>query len=410
MPGKTKKIGLDGVVTGRIDENALDIYPIGGKLFIKGTYPSRTSDVSLPPTLAESPSIAGSPLSDEAKAAMMAKEKERKALVTTAYDDNKNVPFIQRIINRDDKYIKTGDNQVSTHLMSYARGDDGYYVYPLIMQDEQGNLRDYGDNAYNVAREKGDFIRFDTEEEAAYFSEHYKENPSWKPYLDNIEEKSVVDDFYRAYSGIMEADKKNVSGAKSFNDMITMGEYLNNKNEPLTTGIPLNDNTREIRAAKVDTTAYNDATNMALNATMKRLRDSGLSHLIPSVQASYAKSVNEFAANAANQNAQFQQQADTQNAQLSEGRYSFNKQMEMQNLARYLEEKTRQGEALSKNMETFRTSDALKRQGDSAIADNEQRLDLIKIIQKYPEYEKALIYLLGKNNVQQQKKDVQPQV
>lgn len=88
--------------------------------------------------------------------------------------ENKDKPFVQRILNPGDLRLDRGDGKFSTHSMAWGEADGTFYVYPTVMQDENGQLKDYGDQAWQHAKDTGNVIPFDNAKEAAWFSENYK--------------------------------------------------------------------------------------------------------------------------------------------------------------------------------------------------------------------------------------------
>jgi hypothetical protein len=106
-------------------------------------------------------------------------------------EQNKDKEFVQRIINKnqgvqqltvESKPIKLADGSEiktspswATHLMAYAEADGKYYVYPEIVNQGGKLVRLGRDEAFDYAMKTGEFIEFDTEKEAAYFGENYKQ-------------------------------------------------------------------------------------------------------------------------------------------------------------------------------------------------------------------------------------------
>jgi hypothetical protein len=87
-----------------------------------------------------------------------------------------NLNFVSRIQN---PYVypqmDLGNGQVGTHLMQYAHNDDGYLVYPSIIQDNEGKLQKLdNEDAYQHAMSTGEYIPFDTEANASWFAQNYK--------------------------------------------------------------------------------------------------------------------------------------------------------------------------------------------------------------------------------------------
>ena len=94
-------------------------------------------------------------------------------------DANKEKNFVQRIMNPE-KYptIDLGDGSVGTHLMSSAEFGNKNVVFPLIVQDPQtGQLTKFDDfrQAADYAKKTGEYIPFNTREEAEWFGKNYKD-------------------------------------------------------------------------------------------------------------------------------------------------------------------------------------------------------------------------------------------
>jgi hypothetical protein len=91
--------------------------------------------------------------------------------------ENSGKNFIQRVINRGSfPAIKNKDGTISTHRMAWAdMPDGGYAVYPTIFQESDGKLKEYpGEEAYAEALKRGEYIKFETPDEADWFSKNYK--------------------------------------------------------------------------------------------------------------------------------------------------------------------------------------------------------------------------------------------
>lgn len=93
---------------------------------------------------------------------------------------NKDKNFVKRIIDPD-KYpaIDNGDGTHSTHLMAWSNRDDDpekRIVYPTIVHDEKTNkltqLSD--DDAYDYAVKNKEYIEFNSDKKADWFSQNYK--------------------------------------------------------------------------------------------------------------------------------------------------------------------------------------------------------------------------------------------
>lgn len=93
---------------------------------------------------------------------------------------NSSPRFVQRILNPFKAPVAVDDEdpegqRVMTHKMAWGEADGKYYVFPTVMEDENGQLRNYGDSAFNEAIRRRDFIVFDSPEDADEFSQRYKE-------------------------------------------------------------------------------------------------------------------------------------------------------------------------------------------------------------------------------------------
>ena len=92
---------------------------------------------------------------------------------------NSRIPFVRRILFPDQApvTVDTEDSErrrVMTHKMEYSTADGKAYVYPRVMLDENGVLRDYGDMAFDEAIKRRDFITFNSPEQADWFTRNYK--------------------------------------------------------------------------------------------------------------------------------------------------------------------------------------------------------------------------------------------
>lgn len=84
--------------------------------------------------------------------------------------------FVRRIMDPNIyPRIKNPDGTYSTHLMSVSEADGRHYVYPLIQQDEKGDLIQMEpQDAFRRAMEQGEAIEFYDPDEAEWFSRRYK--------------------------------------------------------------------------------------------------------------------------------------------------------------------------------------------------------------------------------------------
>lgn len=108
-----------------------------------------------------------------------------KARINQILQANKGKTFVDRIINRErypvldftsGKTVMQAPEQgeYGTHKMAYVSVGDKYHVFPTILWDGK-QLKQYEwREAYDKVKQTGNFISFDTAEEADDFSENYK--------------------------------------------------------------------------------------------------------------------------------------------------------------------------------------------------------------------------------------------
>lgn len=89
---------------------------------------------------------------------------------------NGNRRFVRRImLPFRAPVMRLPDGNVATHKMAWAEADGKYYVYPTVMESlETGELVDFGDDAFDEALRRRDFIEAASPEEADWFSQNYK--------------------------------------------------------------------------------------------------------------------------------------------------------------------------------------------------------------------------------------------
>jgi len=88
---------------------------------------------------------------------------------------NKDKPFVKRILEPE-KYpqIDYGNGEVASHKMAYMEEDGKYIVFPTILQ-RGDKLKEYApDKAFQEVKKTGDYIEFDSEDDADWFSKNYK--------------------------------------------------------------------------------------------------------------------------------------------------------------------------------------------------------------------------------------------
>jgi hypothetical protein len=90
---------------------------------------------------------------------------------------NARKPFVQRILEPE-KYpsIPAPGGKRATHDMTWSSLDDGSaIVYPNVTMQPDGTLKWLkGKESYSHARKTGDFIPFESQDEADAFSKEYK--------------------------------------------------------------------------------------------------------------------------------------------------------------------------------------------------------------------------------------------
>lgn len=99
--------------------------------------------------------------------------------------------FVERLKNKERKHIDLGDGSVGTHKMSYATLDDGRAIVYANIQEIDGQLYDLSKDpkaAMQMAKENGDYVILDSEEDAEWFTENYKDHYKFDQY-DNIQKQ-----------------------------------------------------------------------------------------------------------------------------------------------------------------------------------------------------------------------------
>ena len=88
---------------------------------------------------------------------------------------HEGLPFVNRILNRD-KFptLDLGNGNFATHKMAYSEADGRFYVYPTVVQEGPQLRALEPAAAYQRARQTGDFIEFNSGEDADWFSRRYK--------------------------------------------------------------------------------------------------------------------------------------------------------------------------------------------------------------------------------------------
>ena len=100
---------------------------------------------------------------------------DRKKWVRSVVDGNKGKDFVDRIIDPSThKPITNEDGSLSTHSMAWGEANGKFRVFPTVMKYGNGLKRFESDAAWRLATELGNYIEFDTKEEADRFSREYK--------------------------------------------------------------------------------------------------------------------------------------------------------------------------------------------------------------------------------------------
>ena len=100
---------------------------------------------------------------------------ERESL-SAVLTQNLGKNFVQRILNVENSpVLKNKDGSFSTHSMAWGEKGDKFIVFPTVVPKEGGELQRLpSKKAFKHTQETGDFIEFDTAEDAAWFSKNYK--------------------------------------------------------------------------------------------------------------------------------------------------------------------------------------------------------------------------------------------
>ena len=102
-------------------------------------------------------------------------DKQELARINQILEANKTKSFVDRILNKD-KYptLDLGNGMSATHKMSYMQVGNKYHVFPTILYHDKKLTRYKPRKAYDLVRQTGNYIEFDTQNEADWFSKNYK--------------------------------------------------------------------------------------------------------------------------------------------------------------------------------------------------------------------------------------------
>lgn len=98
------------------------------------------------------------------------------------YANNQKPPFIQRILENDERTYTFPDGKIGTHLLNYDTYNGKTYVFPEIQQDPAGNLWWYKDRALDRALERNNVLEMTPEEAELFVKEYKKYYPNYKPF------------------------------------------------------------------------------------------------------------------------------------------------------------------------------------------------------------------------------------
>ena len=101
-------------------------------------------------------------------------KKKRNKTDLIIYANQSGVPFMNRILNNDQRKLDFHDGSYGTHLLGYGEVNGKTYVYPQIQENEYKNLQYYKfPEALNRAIENGNVLEM-SPEEAEWFTTNYK--------------------------------------------------------------------------------------------------------------------------------------------------------------------------------------------------------------------------------------------
>jgi len=89
-------------------------------------------------------------------------------------NENKDLPFVMRIMNPGYPSLYNRDGSESTHSMAFGEFNGKYIVYPTVVYDEEVMSRLGPDTAFGRAIRMGDYIEFEEATDAYEFSREYK--------------------------------------------------------------------------------------------------------------------------------------------------------------------------------------------------------------------------------------------
>ena len=181
------------------------------------------------------------------------------------YANNQKPPFIQRILENDERTYTFPDGKIGTHLLNYDTYNGKTYVFPEIQQDPAGNLWWYKDRALDRALERNNVLEMTPEEAELFVKEYKKYYPNYKPF--KMENGGELNYFKQGGQmnvipeGALHARKNNMEGA---------GEDFTAK------GIPVVDNNGEQQAEiEKNEVIFNKDLTDFLEENMKKYNEEG---------------------------------------------------------------------------------------------------------------------------------------
>jgi len=95
--------------------------------------------------------------------------------ITKILQNNSQKNFVKRILFPDKSpRLDLGNGDWATHKMAWEEADGKYYVFPTVMQEKSGQLKDYGRSAFDEALKRREFITVDSPQQAEELSSQYK--------------------------------------------------------------------------------------------------------------------------------------------------------------------------------------------------------------------------------------------
>ena len=96
------------------------------------------------------------------------------------FADNADKTFVQRVLRPEKFPTLPHEGGIATHRMAWSQLGNQYLAYPTVLYDGE-KLVDYGNKALDKVLASGNYIKFDSPQEAQWFSTRYKEAWGGKP-------------------------------------------------------------------------------------------------------------------------------------------------------------------------------------------------------------------------------------